>query len=134
MQGARTGSHSYSILQGKRKRCYFTDTETGSLERHHIYFGAGMRQISDKHGFWVWLKPEWHRGTSGVHGRDGHKVDLRLIAKENLRKPIPERSLWQSSDGTICRTKQNRKKRKRLRIRVGSICCRRCEHGQRNYI
>lgn len=70
MQGARTGSHNYSILQGKSKRCYFTDTETGPLERHHIYFGAGMRQISDKHGFWVWLKPEWHRGTSGVHGRD----------------------------------------------------------------
>ena len=52
MQGARTGSHNYSILQGKRKRCYFTDTETGPLERHHIYFGVGMRQISDKHGFW----------------------------------------------------------------------------------
>lgn len=78
MQGARTGSHSYSILQGKSKRCYFTDTETGPLERHHIYFGVGMRQISDKHGFWVWIKPEWRRGTSGVHGRDGHKVDLRL--------------------------------------------------------
>lgn len=53
MQGARKGSHNYSILQGKSKRCYFTDTETGPLERHHIYFGVGMRQISDKHGFWV---------------------------------------------------------------------------------
>ena len=29
MQGARKGSHNYSILQGKSKRCYFTDTETG---------------------------------------------------------------------------------------------------------
>lgn len=53
MQGARKGSHNYSILQGKSKRCYFTDTETGPLERHRIYFGVGMRQISDKHGFWV---------------------------------------------------------------------------------
>lgn len=40
MQRARKGSHNYSILQGKSKRCYFTDTETGPLERHHIYFGA----------------------------------------------------------------------------------------------
>ena len=88
MQGARTGSHSYSILQGKSKRCYFTDTETGPLERHHIYFGVGMRQISDKHGFWVWLKPEWHRGTSGVHGRDGHKVDLRL--KQDCQRKFEE--------------------------------------------
>ena len=88
MQGARKGSHNYSILQGKSKRCYFTDTETGPLERHHIYFGAGMRQISDKHGFWVWLKPEWHRGTSGVHGRDGHKVDLRL--KQDCQRRFEE--------------------------------------------
>lgn len=88
MQGARTGSHSYSILQGKSKRCYFTDTETGPLERHHIYFGVGMRQISDKHGFWVWLKPEWHRGTSGVHGRDGHKIDLRL--KQDCQRRFEE--------------------------------------------
>lgn len=88
MQGARTGSHSYSILQGKSKRCYFTDTETGPLERHHIYFGAGMRQISDKHGFWVWLKPEWHRGTQGVHGRDGHKIDLRL--KQDCQRKFEE--------------------------------------------
>jgi len=88
MQGARKGSHNYSILQGKSKRCYFTDTETGPLERHHIYFGAGMRQISDKHGFWVWLKPEWHRGTSGVHGRDGHKVDLRL--KQDCQRKFEE--------------------------------------------
>lgn len=84
MQGARKGSHNYSILQGKSKRCYFTDTETGPLERHHIYFGVGMRQISDKHGFWVWLKPEWHRGTSGVHGRDGHKIDLRLTSDPKM--------------------------------------------------
>lgn len=88
MQGARKGSHNYSILQGKSKRCYFTDTETGPLERHHIYFGAGMRQISDKHGFWVWLKPEWHRGTQGVHGRDGHKIDLRL--KQDCQRKFEE--------------------------------------------
>ena len=88
MQGARKGSHNYSILQGKSKRCYFTDTEMGPLERHHIYFGAGMRQISDKHGFWVWLKPEWHRGTQGVHGRDGHKIDLRL--KQDCQRKFEE--------------------------------------------
>lgn len=156
MQGARKGSHNYSILQGKSKRCYFTDTETGPLERHHIYFGAGMRQISDKHGFWVWLKPEWHRGTQGVHGRDGHKIDLRL--KQDCQRKFEEthtrQSLWQLSAGITYpppkkgrqtksalrskvvskRTKQNRKKRRCLRIRVGSICCRRCEHGQGNYI
>ena len=71
------GSHTSSILTGKDKRCYLTG-ETRGLEKHHIYFGAGLRQISDKHGFWVWLTAEKHRGTKGVHGRDGHEIDLRL--------------------------------------------------------
>ena len=132
MQGARTGSHSYSILQGKSKRCYFTDTETGPLERHHIYFGAGMRQISDKHGFWVWLKPEWHRGTSGVHGRDGHKIDLRLKRDcQNLRRHTAEKNLWQSLGGTIWGMNQ-KENRRCLRIQVGFIYCRRCERGIRH--
>jgi len=24
------------------------------------------------------LKPEWHRGTYGVHGKEGHNIDLWL--------------------------------------------------------
>ena len=35
------GSHTSSILMGKDKRCYLTG-ETGGLEKHHIYFGAGL--------------------------------------------------------------------------------------------
>ena len=71
------GSHTSSILTGKDKRCYLTG-ETRGLEKHHIFFGTGLRRISDKHGFWVWLTAEKHRGTGGVHGRDGHETDLRL--------------------------------------------------------
>lgn len=88
MKKVRKGSHNFSVLQGKGKYCYFTGDEKGPLERHHIYYGSGMRQISDKHGFWVWLKPEWHRGTHGVHGRDGHKVDLTL--KQDCQRRFEE--------------------------------------------
>lgn len=88
MKKVRKGSHNFSVLQGKGKYCYFTGDEKGPLERHHIYYGSGMRQISDKHGFWVWLKPEWHRGTQGVHGRDGHKVDLTL--KQDCQRRFEE--------------------------------------------
>ncbi len=35
------GSHTSSILTGKDKRCYLTG-ETRGLEKHHIYFGAGL--------------------------------------------------------------------------------------------
>ena len=72
------GSHKVSILQGKAKRCYLTDAEGVLLEKHHIVFGSGFRKISDRNGLWVWLRPELHRGTYGVHGREGHKLDRRL--------------------------------------------------------
>ena len=70
--------HKHSILQGEEKRCYITGAEGVPLEKHHCIFGPGMRKISDKNGFWVWLTPEMHRGTQGVHGRDGHELDLFL--------------------------------------------------------
>lgn len=64
-----------SILQSE-KECYITGCTT-SLEQHHIYKGS-RRTTSDRNGFWVWLTPELHRGTKGVHGRDGHTLDLKL--------------------------------------------------------
>ncbi len=48
MQGARKGSHNYSILQGKSKRCYFTDTETGPLERQDRIKKTSILHEADK--------------------------------------------------------------------------------------
>lgn len=64
-----------SILQNRRE-CYITG-ETSGLHKHHIYFGNPNRKISDKNGFWVWLRWDWHNGADyGVHfNRD---LDLRL--------------------------------------------------------
>jgi len=83
----RNGSHNYSILQGKQKACYITGSD-GVLEKHHIYFGRGWRDISDKNGFWVFLTPELHRGTNGVHGRDGHALDILL--KQDCQRKFEE--------------------------------------------
>lgn len=66
-----------SILQGNEKCCYICGS-TRNLQKHHIYFGGGMRDISEAHGFYVYLTVEWHEGTEGVHGRDGHALDQRL--------------------------------------------------------
>ena len=70
--------HKNSLLQGADKYCWVTLAMNVPLEKHHIYFGPGMRKISDKNGFWVWLTPEMHRGTDGVHGKNGHDLDLYL--------------------------------------------------------
>ncbi len=64
-----------SIMQTERE-CYITGRTSG-LHKHHIFFGRGLRQISEKHGFTVWLSAEWHNmSDKGVHfNRD---LDLRL--------------------------------------------------------
>jgi hypothetical protein len=65
-----------SILQNK-KESYLTGV-TYELEEHHIFFGTANRKISEKEGFKVWLTPVEHRGTHGVHGKYGHRLDLML--------------------------------------------------------
>lgn len=72
------GSSKVSILQGDRRYCYLTGA-VGNLHKHHIYYGTGLRKISDKHGFWVLLTPELHNmSENGVHGKNGHELDLKL--------------------------------------------------------
>lgn len=48
------------------------------VEDHHIFFGNSRRKVSEALGLKVWLCPEHHRGRYGVHGRDGHYLDLYL--------------------------------------------------------
>lgn len=68
-----------SILQ-REKRCYLSGAENVPLHKHHIYhsdMGGATRNISEKQGFWVWLKPELHNMSAyGVHFNK--KLDMRL--------------------------------------------------------
>lgn len=65
-----------SILQDK-KECFVCGLYY-PVEEHHIYFGNPWRKISEKNGFKVWLCLEHHKGTNGVHGKNGHKLDNKL--------------------------------------------------------
>ncbi len=64
-----------SIIQD-RKECIVCGS--WNVEDHHIFFGAAKRKISEKYGLKVWLCPTHHRGTNGVHGKNGHKLDMQL--------------------------------------------------------
>jgi hypothetical protein len=70
-----------SIIQSK-KEC-FECMSYSNLEEHHIFFGTANRKLSEKDGLKVWLCPYHHRGTKGVHGKDGHTLDsyLKSIAQ-----------------------------------------------------
>ena len=63
-----------SILQDEKK-CFVCGNE--NIHEHHIYFGS-KRKTSEKNGFKCFLCWEHHLGTSGVHGRNGHELDVFL--------------------------------------------------------
>ena len=50
-----------SIIQDQ-KRCYVTGSTDG-LHKHHIY-GAANRQISEDHGFFIYLRWDFHIADS----------------------------------------------------------------------
>ncbi len=64
-----------SVIQD-RKECIVCGS--WNVEDHHIFFGVAKRKKSEEYGLKVWLCPSHHRGTQGVHGRDGHKLDMEL--------------------------------------------------------
>lgn len=64
-----------SIIQTK-KECYECES-VNNLHDHHIFFGKN-RDKSEHDGMKVYLCYEHHEGTAGVHGRDGHKLDMKL--------------------------------------------------------
>ena len=65
-----------SIIQNNKK-C-FVCSKTIGLHNHHVFFGTAKRKISEQNGFKVWLCYDHHEGTFGVHGKNGHQLDLYL--------------------------------------------------------
>ena len=66
---------SKSIIQVKRQ-CLIC--HNSNVEEHHCIYGTANRKLSEKYGLKVYLCPEHHRGTRGVHGRDGKTLDTYL--------------------------------------------------------
>ena len=58
------------------KQCYVCSTRN-NLHLHHIMFGKN-RKKADEDGLTVWLCYQHHEGTYGVHGKNGHSLDLTL--------------------------------------------------------
>lgn len=47
---------------------------SGPLELHHII----RRKVPEDEYNIIYLCPDCHRGTNGIHGKNGHKLDLKL--------------------------------------------------------
>lgn len=83
-----------SILQEDMTVCFCRDAScSGSLELHHIVYGRGRRKISDKEGLVVMLCANHHRGTNGVHGKNGEALgySLKELAQEEWELRFKEK-------------------------------------------
>lgn len=71
-----------SIIPGDSEfKCYVCNRWANSynrLEVHHAIQGTANHKKSDEYGLIVHLCWECHRGTIGVHGRDGQAVNMRI--------------------------------------------------------
>ena len=69
-----------SIIQS-RKECIICGSYHG-LESHHCLLGKN-RKKAEEDGLKVWLCYEHHRGTNGVHGKNGNELQehLKVIAE-----------------------------------------------------
>lgn len=80
---------SKSILSNERC-CYVCKTTIG-LHRHHIFYGKGKRDLSEKYGCWVYLCAPHHNGSNaGVHFNKILDLELKKICQ----------AAWENKFGT----------------------------------
>lgn len=77
----------FSVFTDDMDHCYFTGASP--VERHHIFsnMGGGMRELSEKYGFIIPLRPDLH--PNGVNaGKDAKIIDdkLKKMAQEYYEK------------------------------------------------
>lgn len=82
-----------SIIQDT-KECYVTGC-TDRLHEHHIFFGNGIRPLSEKYGLKIWLRADWHNMADyGIH----FDKTLDLEVKQMAQKKAMEHYGWTTED------------------------------------
>ena len=61
--------------------CGRTGSWYNPIQKHHVFFGRGVRPISDRYGMVAHLCYECHEGPNGVH----HNRELDLELKEKYQ-------------------------------------------------
>lgn len=72
--------------QQAEKEKYYGELTDKGLHKHHVIFGRGYRNLSEKYGLWVYLCLEHHEGKTGVHKNKENNVLLRQQAEREFLK------------------------------------------------
>ena len=84
-----------SIIVKDLKTCFACGSEQ-NVEVHHCIHGTAGRKLATKYHLLVGLCPNCHRGTNGVHGKNGHETDLMLkkLAQTKWEEKHGSRDDW----------------------------------------
>lgn len=74
----------YKVLERSNGLCEAQGCFAPGTELHHCVYGYGKRKEHETAESIVLLCYECHRGTNGVHGKNGRALNLEL--KRNLQK------------------------------------------------
>ena len=85
IKALQTSAESSAEIKQKEDFCIMPKSKLYSTvrteiycERHEVYFSKAYRQKSINDGLIVFLTRERHRGTNGVHGKNGNKLNRQL--------------------------------------------------------
>lgn len=75
-KGQKKADEEFCIMP--KSILYSTKRTDIYCERHEVYFSKAYRHKSINDGLIVFLTKESHRGTNGVHGKNGDKLNRQL--------------------------------------------------------
>lgn len=80
---------SKSIISNERY-CLVCGT-TENLHKHHLIYGTGKRQLSEKYGLWCYLCYKHHNGSNeGVHFNKQLDLALKEMAQRKFNEVYPD--------------------------------------------
>lgn len=89
-----------SIIVKDLKVCDNCKTTQG-VEVHHCIHGTAGRKLATRYHLVVGLCSECHRGKFGVHGKEGHELDLhyKKLAQEAWERKYGDREKFREIFG-----------------------------------
>jgi hypothetical protein len=77
-------------IVSNEKVCLICGT-TLNLHRHHILYGSGKRQLSEKYGCWCYLCAKHHNmSNEGVHFNKVLDNKLKGLAQKRFKEVYPQ--------------------------------------------
>ena len=84
-----------SVITDNLQECIVCGSKK-QIEFHHVFFGSAKRKLSDKYKIIAPLCNYHHRGTNGIHGKNGKVLDTKL--KQHAQRRAMEYYDWDIDD------------------------------------